>query len=204
MPCARVPWLRRFSPSRTAPALQTSSQRRCRMPRSDAWVRRMRLRRRSSSWLPTNPRTRRGPPSWSTAASPPEPLCPRTISDRHAADVARQAGAARAGAHVLPRMRPGVTRARTVSPTIGDMTMAEAQLDDLRRRLVRLEDLEAIRRLKAQYLNACDSQDPESAKSCFAEGEVTIDMGHVGVFRTRDEFAALYRAAGCHPHVLDM
>jgi hypothetical protein len=84
------------------------------------------------------------------------------------------------------------------------MTMADAQLDDLRRRLVRLEDLEAIRRLKAQYLNACDSQDPESAKSCFAEGEVTIDMGHVGVFRTREEFAALYRAAGCHPYVLDM
>jgi hypothetical protein len=29
-------------------------------------------------------------------------------------------------------------------------------------------------------------------------------MGHVGVFRTREAFAALYKAAGCHPHVLDM
>lgn len=82
--------------------------------------------------------------------------------------------------------------------------MADIELADLRRRLVRLEDLEAIRRLKARYLNACDQQDPESAKSCFAEGEVLIDMGHVGVFRKRDDFAALYRAAGCHPHILDM
>jgi hypothetical protein len=82
--------------------------------------------------------------------------------------------------------------------------MADATLDDLRRRLARLEDLEAIRGLKARYLNACDSQDPESAKLCFAEGEVLIDMGHVGVFRRREEFAALYQAAGCHPYVLDM
>jgi hypothetical protein len=82
--------------------------------------------------------------------------------------------------------------------------MADTELAELRRRLVRLEDLEAIRRLKARYLNACDQQDPESAQSCFAEGEVLIDMGHVGVFRNRDDFAALYRAAGCHPHILDM
>ena len=75
---------------------------------------------------------------------------------------------------------------------------------DLLHRVQRLEDLEAIRRLKARYLNACDQQDPESAKECFAEGEVEIDMGHVGVFRSRDQFAALYKAAGCHPHVLDL
>ena len=29
-------------------------------------------------------------------------------------------------------------------------------------------------------------------------------MGHVGVFHDRDAFAAFYRAAGCHDHVLDM
>lgn len=75
---------------------------------------------------------------------------------------------------------------------------------DLRRRLQRLEDLEAIRRLKSRYLNACDMQDPQRAKECFAEGEVLIDMGHVGVFRHRDEFAALYQAAGCQPFVLDV
>jgi hypothetical protein len=82
--------------------------------------------------------------------------------------------------------------------------MTDADLQELRHRLQRLEDLEAIRTLKSRYLNACDQQDPEGAKNCFAEGEVLIDMGHVGVFRNRDEFAALYKAAGCHPHVLDL
>jgi hypothetical protein len=79
-----------------------------------------------------------------------------------------------------------------------------AEIDELRRRVQRLEDLEAIRRLKARYLNACDAQDPEAAKQCFAEGEVLIDMGHVGVFRDREDFARLYRAAGCQPFILDM
>jgi hypothetical protein len=71
-------------------------------------------------------------------------------------------------------------------------------------RLERLEAIEAIRRLKARYLNACDAQDPERASDCFADGDISIDMGHVGVFRSRQEFAALYRAAGCHEYVLDL
>ncbi len=75
--------------------------------------------------------------------------------------------------------------------------------EDLLKRVQRLEDIEAIRCLKATYLNACDCQDPERAKRCFAEGEVMIDFGHVGVFRSRDEWEALYRAAGCQPFVLD-
>ncbi len=74
----------------------------------------------------------------------------------------------------------------------------------LEQRLQRLEDHEAIRQLKARYLNACDQQDPEAAKNCFADGEIVIDMGHLGVLRHRDEFGALFAAAGCHPYVLDM
>ncbi len=79
-----------------------------------------------------------------------------------------------------------------------------SELEELRRRVQRLEDIEAIRRLKARYLNACDSQDPEGAKSCFATGEVLIDMGHVGVFRDREGFAQIYRTFGCQPFILDM
>ena len=79
-----------------------------------------------------------------------------------------------------------------------------ADLADIGRRLRRLEDEAAIRALKHRYLNACDQQQPERAASCFAEGEVLIDLGHMGVLRCREEFAALYRTAGCHPHVLDM
>jgi hypothetical protein len=79
-----------------------------------------------------------------------------------------------------------------------------SELDDLRRRVQRLEDLEAIRRVKARYLTACDTQDPESAKNCFAPGEVLIDMGHVGVFHDREDWAQIYRTFGCHPFILDM
>ena len=82
--------------------------------------------------------------------------------------------------------------------------MTDASTQDLARRIGRLEDIEAIRRLKARYLNACDSQDPEAASGCFADGKIAIDMGHVGVLDSREQFAALYRAAGCHPHILDM
>lgn len=84
------------------------------------------------------------------------------------------------------------------------MTMADATLDDLRRRLQRLEDLEAIKALKARYLNACDLQQTERAKLCFADGDVVIDFGHLGVFGHRDEWAQLYQTFGCHPFVLDM
>ena len=76
--------------------------------------------------------------------------------------------------------------------------------DDLAKRVERLEAIEAIRQLKARYFNACDAQDPERASQCFAAGDVLIDMGHIGVFRSREEFAALYRAAGGHDYILDL
>lgn len=76
--------------------------------------------------------------------------------------------------------------------------------DGLARRLRRLEDEAAIRALKHRYLNACDQQQPDRAAECFAEGEVLIDFGHIGTFTRREDFAALYRTAGCLPHVLDM
>lgn len=75
---------------------------------------------------------------------------------------------------------------------------------NLAKRVERLEAIEAIRQLKARYFNACDSQDPERASQCFAAGDVLIDMGHIGVFRNREEFAAVYRAAGCHDYILDL
>ena len=84
------------------------------------------------------------------------------------------------------------------------MTTVQPPADDLAKRIERLEAIEAIRQLKARYFNACDAQDPEGASQCFAPGEVLIDMGHIGVFRHREEFAALYRAAGCHDYVLDL
>ena len=79
-----------------------------------------------------------------------------------------------------------------------------AEIDELRARVQRLEDIEAIRRLKARYLNACDSQQPESARDCFAEGAIVIDMGHVGVLSSREQFFEIYKTFGCLPNILDM
>lgn len=80
----------------------------------------------------------------------------------------------------------------------------EQQLEALEKRLQALEDREAIRALKAAYLNACDLKQPEAVRDCFAEGEVLIDYGHIGVFRDRDAFVKVFEEMGCHDHVLDM
>jgi len=70
-------------------------------------------------------------------------------------------------------------------------------------RLQRLEDIEAIRRLKARYLNACDQKDRDQVRACFADGLLTVDTAHLGVFATADSFVAMYAAAALHDHVLD-
>ncbi|WP_028628146.1 nuclear transport factor 2 family protein [Metapseudomonas resinovorans] len=74
----------------------------------------------------------------------------------------------------------------------------------LEQRLARLEALEAIRRLKHRYLNACDLKDVEAIRACFAEGEVAIDYGPVGTFRDRDSFVALYQSLACNERVIDL
>lgn len=80
----------------------------------------------------------------------------------------------------------------------------EQRLEAVERRLQALEDREAIRALKAAYLNACDLKQPDAVRECFAEGEVLIDYGHIGVFHDRDAFVKVFDEMGCHDHVLDM
>ena len=81
----------------------------------------------------------------------------------------------------------------------------EEQLAALEEKCQRLEDIEAIKQLKARYLNACDRQDPEAVRDCFAEGEVIIDMSYFGYCENRDEFVdGIFVPRGCHDHVLDM
>jgi ketosteroid isomerase-like protein len=75
--------------------------------------------------------------------------------------------------------------------------------DTLAARLQRLEDIEAIRRLKARYLNACDQKDRDGVRACFTDGAVTFDTAHLGLFTTADDFVAMYAAAALHDHVLD-
>ncbi|HSW20851.1 MAG TPA: nuclear transport factor 2 family protein [Ramlibacter sp.] len=67
-----------------------------------------------------------------------------------------------------------------------------------------LHDIEAIRRLKASYFAACDGKDAPGMAACFAEGEVLIDYGAVGVFHHRDQLASTFQRLACHPHIVEM
>tara|TARA_R110000823_G_scaffold144958_3_gene275061 strand:- start:14516 stop:15022 length:507 start_codon:yes stop_codon:yes gene_type:complete len=83
--------------------------------------------------------------------------------------------------------------------------MEQTDVAALAERCARLEAIEAIRQLKARYLNACDRQDPEAVRACFCEGEVVIDMADFGYCSNRDEFVdGIFVPRGCHDHVLDM
>lgn len=75
---------------------------------------------------------------------------------------------------------------------------------NLESRLARLEALEEIRLLKHRYLNACDLKDVEVIRQCFAEGEVLIDYGPLGIFHDRDRFVALYQELACKSSVVDL
>ena len=52
---------------------------------------------------------------------------------------------------------------------------------DLERRIERLEAESEIRRLKARYLNACDSKDVPAIRACFV-AEAEIDFPPIGKF----------------------
>ncbi len=81
----------------------------------------------------------------------------------------------------------------------------EQRLSAVEQELARLRAIEQIHQLKARYLNACDRQDPEAVRACFAEGEVIIDMSYFGQCANRDEFVdGIFVPRGCHEHVLDM
>lgn len=77
-------------------------------------------------------------------------------------------------------------------------------MTDIRARLQQLEDLEAIRKLKHRYLNACDRKDVEAIRNCFAPGDILIDFGPIGTFHSRDEFIAVYQQLACQPGVVDL
>ena len=81
----------------------------------------------------------------------------------------------------------------------------QQRIERLESELQRLSDIEAIRQLKARYLNACDRQDPEAVRDCFVEGEVVIDMSYFGHCNNRDEFVdGIFVPRGCHDYILDM
>jgi hypothetical protein len=75
---------------------------------------------------------------------------------------------------------------------------------DIEQRLQRLEDIEAIKSLKAKYFHACDQKQLDEIKSCFVAGEVFIDYAAIGTFNNADELLALFKDKACHPHIIDL
>lgn len=76
--------------------------------------------------------------------------------------------------------------------------------DDIQQRIQRLEDLEAIRQLKARYLWCCDRKDPQGMRACFVDGPVHIDYGAVGTFDRADALAKVFSDIACHPHMVEL
>ena len=73
----------------------------------------------------------------------------------------------------------------------------------LEERLQRLEDDRAIRDLKARYLRACDTQNPEMVAACLLP-EVIVRFDGFPPFDNREDFVAVYRQFGCAPGVYDI
>lgn len=81
--------------------------------------------------------------------------------------------------------------------------MADA-IGELTARIARLEDVEAIRRLKARYLRACDLKQVEAVRDCFPEGPIRIEYQGFPLFTDRDAFVETYREMACRGGVYDL
>lgn len=64
--------------------------------------------------------------------------------------------------------------------------------DDLRQRITRLEDIEAIKQLKARYCEVCDDDhNPQTIITLFAEDGIW-DAGSIGIAHGHAEISALF------------
>lgn len=77
-------------------------------------------------------------------------------------------------------------------------------MSELEQRIQRLEDIEAIKQLKAKYLHSCDTKNIDGIRECFAEGDIVINYGAIGEFSDRESFIALFQSMACNDAVNDM
>ena len=77
-------------------------------------------------------------------------------------------------------------------------------MKDIEKRLQSLEDIEAIRQLKARYLWCCDRKDPKGVRACFMDGAVDIDYGVIGRFDRADALVKVFTDVGCHDYMVEM
>lgn len=77
-------------------------------------------------------------------------------------------------------------------------------MQSLEQRIQTLEDIEAIKQLKARYWFACDRRDAAGIKDCFANDEILIDFGFIGQFTNIDEFINLFMQMTDKPSHIDL
>ncbi len=82
--------------------------------------------------------------------------------------------------------------------------MNPTELSILTARLERLEDDRAIRDLKARYLRACDTKDPETVRDTLLPDGAVIAYDGFPAFDNRDAFVDVYAQMGCAPGIYDI
>ena len=74
----------------------------------------------------------------------------------------------------------------------------------LAERIQRLEDIEAIKQLKARWWYACDVRDIAGMRACYDEDDFLIDFDFIGQFTDMDAFIDVFTSLACHPTHIDM
>jgi hypothetical protein len=75
---------------------------------------------------------------------------------------------------------------------------------DLEQRIQCLEDIEAIKQLKARWWFCCDTRDTAGMRACFDEDDFEIDFGFIGRFTDMNAFIGVFESLACHPTHIDM
>jgi hypothetical protein len=79
-----------------------------------------------------------------------------------------------------------------------------ASIEELERRVKALEDIAAIKDLKARYLRSCDLQEPEAVRDCLSPDGAVIAYEGFPEFTDRDSFVQIFRTMGCQPGIYDI
>jgi hypothetical protein len=74
----------------------------------------------------------------------------------------------------------------------------------LEQRIQQLEDIEAIKQLKARWWFACDTRALDDMRACYHELDFLIDFGFIGQFRDMHEFIKMFEELACDPSHIDM
>ncbi len=82
--------------------------------------------------------------------------------------------------------------------------MNDTEISLLASRIQRLEDDRAIRDLKARYLRACDTKDPETVRDTLLPQGAVIAYDGFPPFDNRDAFVDIYAQMGCAPGIYDI